>query len=156
MIAEKILGNINESTVAVAIDYVVLDWFEAELKRMRKTTQDGREIGIAVEKKLSDGDILYIDDDICIAVKIADCVLTKITVSSMQDMGRVCFEIGNRHLSLKITNHEVYIPYDEPTKQHLTDLGFDCEVITGSFDNFIACKAHGNSHSHSHEHHHHE
>lgn len=153
MIAEKILGSIYDTDVSVPIDHVLLDWFEADSKRLRKTTEGGREIGIAVGEKLSDGDILYMDGEICIAVKLTECELTKITVSSMEEMGRLCFEIGNRHLSLKITESEVLIPYDAPTEQHLKNLGFDCEKIIGTFDDFIVCKAHGHSHSHGHHHH---
>lgn len=152
MIAEKILGNIHNSEIGVPIDFVLLDWFEADSKRLRKTTEGGREIGVAVNEKLDDGDILYTDSEVCIAVKLAECELTKITVSSMEEMGRLCFEIGNRHLSLKITENEVLIPYDVPTEQHLKNLGFSCEKIIGKFDSFIVCKAHGHSHGHHHSH----
>ena len=140
MIAEKILGNLSESTPSVEVDTVELDWFEAEKKRIRKTTAGGRDIGIAIDDNLKDGDI-------------------KINVHTMQEMGRLCFEIGNRHLSLKISDDNVLIPHDEPTEKHLKNLGFECENIIGRFDDFIVCKAHGHSHSHSHEHgehHHHE
>ncbi|MBO5449582.1 MAG: urease accessory protein UreE [Ruminococcus sp.] len=152
MIAEKILGNIHNAEVNVPIDFVLLDWFEADSKRLRKITEGGREIGIAVNEKLDDGDILYTDSKFCIAVRLAECELTKITVSSMEEMGRLCFEIGNRHLSLKITGNEVLIPYDAPTEQHLINLGFCCEKIIGKFDRFIVCKAHGHSHGHHHSH----
>lgn len=153
MIAENILGNIHNSEVGVPIDFVLLDWFELDGKRLRKTTEGGQEIGIAVNKKLDDGDILYKDSKLCIAVKLTECELTKIKVSSMEEMGRLCFEIGNRHLSLKITEeNEVLIPYDAPTEQHLKNLGFSCEKIIDSFGNFIVCKAHGHSHEHYHRH----
>lgn len=158
MIAEKILGNIRSSDIAIPVDFVELDWFEADSKRLRKTTVGGKDIGIAVAETLKDGDILYLDESVCIAVKLSECELTRITVSTMQEMGRACFEIGNRHLSLKISDGEVLIPYDEPTHRHLKNLDFDCEKIVGRFDDFIVCKAHGHSHSHghSHGHEHHE
>lgn len=149
MIAEKILGNIHRDKIAVPVDTVELEWFEADGKRLRKTTKDGRDIGIAVGEKLHDGDILYLDNEVCISVRVADCELTQIRVMSMEEMGRACFEIGNRHLPLKISADRVLIPYDEPTEQHLKNLGFSCERIVGSFDDHIVCKAHG------HEHHHH-
>ena len=56
MIAEKILGNLSESTPSVEIDTVELDWFEAEKKRIRKTTAGGRDIGIAIDEQLKDGE----------------------------------------------------------------------------------------------------
>lgn len=150
MIAEKILGNIHNDKISVPVDNVMLEWFEADGKRLRKTTQNGREIGIAAGEKLRDGDILYMDNEVCIAVGIIKCELTEIKISSVTEMGRVCFEIGNRHLPLKISESKVLIPYDPPTEQHLKNLGFTCERITGSFDDHIVCKAHG------HEQHHHE
>lgn len=58
----------------------------------------------------------------------------------MQEMGRLCFEIGNRHLSLKISDDNVLIPHDEPTEKHLKNLGFECENIIGRFDDFIVAK----------------
>ena len=83
------------------VDTVELDWFEAEKKRIRKTTAGGRDIGIAIDENLKDGDIIYLDDKLCVAVKLTSCPLIKINVHTMQEMGRLCFEIGNRHLSLK-------------------------------------------------------
>ncbi len=152
MIAEKIIGNLSELSTSAEVDTVELDWFEAEKKRIRKTTVGGRDIGIAIDENLKDGDIIYLDDKLCVAVKLISCPLIKINVHTMPEMGRLCFEIGNRHLSLKISDDSVLIPRDEPTEKHLKDLGFDCEEIIGKFDDFIVCKAHGQAHSHSHGH----
>lgn len=154
MITEKIIGNLVETSPDVPVDYVEIDWFEVEKRRIRKTTQGGRDIGIAVSQNLRDGDILYLDDKLCVAVKLTSCPLIKIRVHTMQEMGRLCFEIGNRHLSLKITDDSVLIPHDEPMENQLKKLGFDCENIVGRFDDFIVCKAHGHSHSHKHHHEH--
>ena len=38
MIAEKILGNIHSDKVGVPVDTVGLEWFEADGKRLRKTS----------------------------------------------------------------------------------------------------------------------
>ena len=97
MIAEKIIGKLSELSPNVEVDTVELDWFEAEKKRIRKTTVSGREIGIAVDETLSDGDVIYLDDKLCVAVKLTSCPLIKINVHTMQEMGRLCFEIGNRN-----------------------------------------------------------
>ena len=61
MIAEKILGNLSESTPSVEIDTVELDWFEAEKKRIRKTTAGGRDIGIAIDERTGISSILAIN-----------------------------------------------------------------------------------------------
>ena len=134
MIAEKILGNLSESTPSVEVDTVELDWFEAEKKRIRKTTAGGRDIGIAIDENLKDGDIIYLDDKLCVAVKLTSCPLIKINVHTMQEMGRLCFEIGNRHLSLKISDDNVLIPHDEPTEKHLKKLDGECEKVAIAID----------------------
>ena len=154
MIAEKVIGNLAEITPSVELDTVKLDWVEAEKKRIRKTTTGGRDIGIAIDETLKDGDVIYLDDQLCVAVKLTSCPLLKIKVHTMQEMGRLCFEIGNRHLSLKISEDNVLIPHDAPTEKHLKNLGFSCESVIGRFDDFIVCKAHGHDHGHSHAHSH--
>ena len=78
---------------------------------MKKISQKGVEIGIRTDKPLNDGDILYEDEKSIIAVELAECELIKITVSNIVEMGRLCFEIGNRHLSLAIKPDCVKIPF---------------------------------------------
>ncbi len=76
--------------------------------------------------------------------------LTRIVVKDMKSMGRLCFELGNRHLTLSINEGEVCVPYDEPTFQYLGKLGFMPQRISAKFANFTVCHAHGHEHSHSH------
>ena len=47
----------------------------------------------------------------------------------MIEMGRLCFELGNRHLSLKIDDDCVCVPYDHPTFEYLLKLGFNAEKL---------------------------
>jgi urease accessory protein len=72
----------------------------------------------------------------------------------MIEMGRLCFEIGNRHISLSISEDNVKIPYDEPTYEYLKKLGFDANKVKERFTNYTECKGHGHSHVHDHDHHH--
>lgn len=80
------------------------------------------------------------------AVKILPCELTVVKVASMQAMGRLCFELGNRHLSLAIEEDRVRVPYDEPTFLYLEKLGFAPEKMLGEFRHFTVCHGHGQSH----------
>ena len=73
----------------------------------------------------------------------------------MQEMGQLCFELGNRHLSLKIEPDRVTVPYDEPTLLYLQHLGFNAHETHAAFADYIVCRAHGASGTaHSHHHHH--
>ena len=122
MIIEKILGKLTVTEKKV--DTVIVDWYERDKKLLRKTTSSGEDIGIKVEQPLNDGDILFEDDSRIIAVEIAPCDLIIVNVSSMTEMGRLCFELGNRHLSLSISEVTVKCQYDVPTFEYLKKLGF--------------------------------
>ena len=150
MIAEKIIGKLSDTSKQV--ETVTIDWFERDKKLLRKTTSSGEDIGIKVDSPLNEGDILYEDDRKIIAVEIAPCDLISVNVGSMQEMGRLCFELGNRHLSLSISENNVKCPYDEPTFEYLKRLGFKAEKTHEKFAGYIECKAH----AHNHGHHNHE
>jgi len=158
MVVKKILGNIEGYPVeGRTVEEVQLEWFELEKKRMRKTLASGEEIGICLELDadppecsmhsplhLHEGDILYSDNTRVIIVAIVPCELTVIEVMTMKEMGRLCFELGNRHLSLAIEENKVTVPYDEPTFRYLDKMGFSLEKIEGRFSNFTVC--HGHAH----------
>ena len=152
MIAENILGNISDYPVNDRrIEKLVLEWYELEKKLMRKRTDSGEEIGIRMSGHMKDGDILYADEQRVIVIDVLPAELTVIPVSTMQEMGRLCFELGNRHLSLSIGENEVSVPYDEPTFLYLAKLGFKPEKKKEKFTHFTVCHAHGHSHGSTHE-----
>ncbi len=161
MIAEHVLGNLHHyDTKGKPVDYVEIDWFETDKKLLRKTTQSGEDIGIKlhahstthchggaehthmVDAKLQDGDILFEDNDRIIAVKIKEGKLIVAQVFSQAEMGRLCFELGNRHLSLSISEGEVRLAYDAPTFDYLKKLGFQVREELGTLTDVWECKAH--------------
>lgn len=153
MVVEKVLGNINDYDLKDRqLDKVWLEWYELEKKLLKKTTESGEEVGIRVEHHLHEGDILYADDARVLVVELLPCELTVVRVHTMQEMGRLCFELGNRHLSLAIEEHQVAIPYDEPTFLYLEKLGFQPEKKEDKFQHVTVCHAHGHSHEHEHSH----
>ncbi|MFI3272686.1 MAG: urease accessory protein UreE [Pseudomonadota bacterium] len=159
MIIEQILGNIHEGNNSLEVIPVAFAWFEVQKKRIKKTAMDGKEFGICVSAVLKDGDILARTDTAVYVCDIQAAPLTKIAVSSMQEMGRLCFELGNRHLSLKIEEHAVLVPYDAPTFTYLEKLGFKVSQVHEKLTDFMECKAHGSSdhsthdsHAHGHSH----
>ena len=149
MIAEHILGNIHETPSDKKPDTVKIEWFEHDKHLIKKFTDGGIEIGIRIHEPLRDGDIIYEDDDSIVIVEILPTELIKITVSNMVEMGRSCFEIGNRHLPLAISENCVKIPYDAPTFEYLKKLGFRAETVTEKFTGYTECRAHTHTHSHN-------
>ncbi|SHK81130.1 urease accessory protein UreE [Fibrobacter sp. UWEL] len=157
MIADKILGNLywEKSPIQKKIVSVPFEWFETDKHRILKIADDGTELGIQIDETLSDGDVLAVTPQAIYAVQIKKSKLIRIAVDSMEEMGRLGFELGNRHLSLQITCKDITIPYDEPTYLYLIRIGFYPQVVEAVFTDYIVCKAHGATHSHTHEHEHH-
>lgn len=150
MIAEKIIGKLSKTDKTV--ETVTIDWFERDKKLLRKTTSFGEDIGIKIDAPLNEGDIIYEDGEKVITIEIAPCDLISVRVASMEEMGRLCFELGNRHLSLSIGESFVKCPFDEPTFEYLKRLGFDASKTHEKFAGYMECKAHAHTHHHHHEH----
>lgn len=148
MICKEILGNLKEKATDKEIRYVTIEWFERDKKVLRKTLSSGEEIGIQCSQPLHDEDILFEDEASIIVVDIDPCDLISTKVATMQEMGRLCFELGNRHLTLAIAADHVSCPYDAPTLEYLKKIGFDSQKVHERFDGYIECKAHGHGHTH--------
>lgn len=163
MLIQKIIGNIKDFPIGTRrIEKVYLEWFELEKKLMRKTLESGEEVGIRLldddsHNNLQDGDVLYVDEERIVVVELLPSELTEIEIHSIKEMGYLCFEIGNRHLSLSIEDDKVTIPYDEPTFEYLVKLGFCPVKVEKKFSHFTVCHAHEHTHNSAHDirgHHH--
>lgn len=149
MLVEKIIGNSKDYPLeGKKVDKVVVEWYELDKKILRKTSAAGEDVGIRLKTALHEGDILYADEDRVVVVDISPCELTTVEIHSMEEMGRLCFELGNRHLPISIGTNEVRVPYDEPTFAYLEKLGFAPERQTEKFTGFSVCHAHGHGHGH--------
>jgi Urease accessory protein UreE len=151
MIVEKILGNINNVDIENRnTDIALIEWFEVNKKIMKLITVSGMDIGLRLENicGLKYGDIIYMDDEKVVYIDIKECEAISIKVHGMLEMGRACYEIGNRHIPIFLKENEVNVAYDEPIFKHLAKLGFNPEKVTTKLTNGL-----GNG-IHSHEHHH--
>ena len=140
MVVEKILGNIKNHPSEKKTVTVALEWFESGKRRILKTAEDGSELGICISDEIKPGDILAETEKCLYIADILPCRLIKIPVTTMEEMGQLCFELGNRHLPLKITETEVFTVFDPPTFSCLKKKGFPAEEITGVFTDFLECK----------------
>lgn len=148
MVITKIAGR--GAPRAQKISVVDVEWFECAKKRLCKTASDGEEVGISVEAPLQEGDILYDDGERALVVRVLPCRLIRTPVRSMREMGRLCFELGNRHLPVQIGEGQVSTPYDEPTFLYLKKLGFPAQEVTAAFTQYTECSAHSHGHAHGH------
>ena len=129
MIIEQVIGNLKElSPGNRKIDLLLLEWHETAKRILRKCTEGGMDISVKFLKEgqsLHKDDVLYMDDEKMVVVDIipSDTILVK--PRSIEEMGRVCYEIGNKHLPLFIQNEEILLPYEEPIFNWLNASGYN-------------------------------
>lgn len=152
MIIEKILGNLKNIDIGnKSIDTIDVEWYEVNKKILKKDSVFGREVGIRLSehKKINDGDILYMDDSEIIAVNIPESEAILIQPKNMVDMGTICYEIGNQHVPLFLTEDSIMIPYEKPLMELLEKKGFNPKKEMRKLINGVECHKH--SHHHEHE-----
>lgn len=128
ILIEKILGNIkdphwHEKSHAVQVDSLVLEQWEAPKNRLRKASEGGIELAIALprDQHLHDGDVLHHDEEKNVIV-VARIALKDVLVIELQGLEGLspqeilatCFELGhglgNQHWPAVIKGTTVYVP----------------------------------------------
>ena len=132
MLCEQIYGKLSETdTAGKTVEYVDIEWHEAFKKIHRKTTDKGREIGIRMDdsvlsRGLLQDDVIYVDDELVIAVNTPPCEVIEISFEKGYAFmaAKVCYEIGNRHAPLFWGDTYVTFTavYDEPMLAMLSKL----------------------------------
>lgn len=144
-------------------DKVVLNWYEADRRVMRKTTQSGQDIAFRLlgeGQRLCHGDVVYADDKTVIEIEIEPCAVIVISPQTLPDMARACYEIGNKHSPLFLDGDELLMPYDKPMFEWLSVAGFAPTQDTRRLSQMLRANsaqgvgAGGHSHAHSHNHSH--
>lgn len=159
MICEKILGTLEDlDTAGKTIEYVEIEWHEAFKKIHRKTTDTGREVGIRLDDSvltegLYEGKVIYMDENLVIAVRTPPCEVIRVTVEPDHRFmtAKVCYEIGNRHAPLFYgPKEDTFITlYNEPMLRMLSGLhGVKAEKEVGklAFDRRISASVHNHHH----------
>jgi urease accessory protein len=106
---------------------LLLEWFETNKNIIRKRSLAGREVAIRKRRAtpLYDGDILYIDGEEALTVKILACPCIVIRPQTIREMAIVCAEIGNKHIPIYINDEqEVIIAFERPLFHLLAKGGF--------------------------------
>ena len=155
MIIEKTIGTLSSRPSGKTVETVSFEWFEMSNKILKKKTSSGEEIGMRLSEPLQDQAVLYEDENRIIALSLQPCEVIRVTVSSMKEMGRACFELGNRHLPLCVEEDFILTPFEHPTFEYLCKLGFDCRKVTEKFVPEVVVRGHGHSHEQGHSHAHH-
>jgi urease accessory protein len=128
MLIKQKTGNI--STINInnrCIDWLQLEWYESSKRVMRKQTQSGNDMALKFldnNPALTQGDVLYEDDALIVAVDILPCEVLVIKPGNLFEMASVCYEIGNKHLPLFFEKEELLVPFEMPLFRLLSSQGY--------------------------------
>lgn len=128
MIIEEIKGNIAnlpQDEKNKHVEKVYLENSDLVKRIQRVTTDHGNEIGIRLKQPidLQYGDILYQDDTNMIIIDVNSEDLLVIKPRTLQEMGDIAHQLGNRHLPAQFTETEMLVQYDYLVESLLKDLG---------------------------------
>lgn len=150
MLIQEIIGNASDFTLGNrTIDRLPLEWYECTKKVQRKKTGSGVDIAIKFLRegqRLQQDDILFINDEKAILVEILPTDAIVITPVDFHEMGRICYEIGNKHLPLFIQENKVMIPYEDPIFNWLKAGNYDIRIKNMRLLNLLNANVQPHSH----------
>ena len=157
MIVEKIAGNTCSLDIGERrVESVRVHSDDLAKRILRLTTDSGREIGIrlAEPKDLCDGDVLYMDEERAIVLRVIPERLLVITPRSLREMGVVAHQIGNRHIPAQFEEDAMLVQYDALLEEMLKELGVAYTVEERAVRKAFRPVGHSHHHNHHHSHHH--
>ncbi|MFC4605241.1 urease accessory protein UreE [Rhodococcus kronopolitis] len=128
MRVNTVLGNLEDPGWAsrqanAKVDYLVLDQWEAQKSRIRRTTEDGVEVALSLDRgvQLRDGDVLAWDEDagtlVAARINLKDVMeieLAGLLGSAPETVIATCLElghaVGNQHWPAVVKGTRVYVP----------------------------------------------
>lgn len=128
MIVEQIVTNIGdmdeEAIEKRHIEKVYLESDQLVKRIQRVKTDHGKEIGIRLKepRDLVAGDVLYMDDKNLIVIEVLSDDLLVIQPRSINEMGTIAHQLGNRHLPAQFEADEMLVQYDYLVEELLEEL----------------------------------
>lgn len=130
LVTEKI-GNLETFPLqGRTIDWLLLEWFEANKRILHKKTGSGVEVTLKFlgdNPQFSPGDVLHADSGSLIAIEIKETDVIVIRPQTMQEMAATCYEIGNKHLPLFYQDEEVLVAFEKTLFTFLQASGYKVE-----------------------------
>jgi len=130
----ELTKKIAEATKVDA--YLVLPLESRVKSRLRATLDDGREVGLFLERgqTLKGGQLLSSDDGIVVEVKAAEETVSKVTSDDPLLMRKACYHLGNRHVALQVSMDSLSYLHDHVLDDMVRGLGLQVDVIKASFE----------------------
>jgi urease accessory protein len=121
---------------ASAVDRVVLDAVERHRRRITLTGEGGTIflLDLPQATALRDGDGLVLDDGSVVRVAGKPEPLIEISAASPQELARIAWHIGNRHIDVQVVGDKLRIRRDHVLEVMLRGLGARLMPVEAPFD----------------------
>ena len=129
----------------IAADAITLD-HEDRCRRRRVMTADGGTqflLDLPRPVTLADGDGLALDDGRVVGVRAAPEPLVEIRAATAQELVKLAWHIGNRHVPAQVLDGCLRVRADHVIIDMLRRLGADVRPVTAAFDPEGGAYAHG-------------
>jgi urease accessory protein len=119
-----------------AIDRIVLDADERHCRRVVLTGDRGTKflLDLPHATALRDGDGLVLDDGSIVRVSGKPELLVEIAATSVHELSRLAWHIGNRHTDMQVVGDKLRIRHDHVLEDMLRGLGAHLTPIEAPFD----------------------
>jgi urease accessory protein len=128
LIVEEVVTNIENMEKAEIekrhIEKVYLESAHLVKRIQRVKTDHGTEIGIRLKspRDLVAGDVLFMDEKNMIVIDVVSDDLLIICPRSLNEMGTIAHQLGNRHLPAQFEGNEMLVQYDYLVEELLQEL----------------------------------
>ena len=139
---------------AEASDHIALDYDARHRRRFRYVAHAGTDflLDLARATVLNHGDGLVLDDGRIVEVIAAAESLTEVRAGSAQELVKLAWHIGNRHLPAQLEADRILIRQDHVITDMLIGLGAQVRHLQAPFTPESGAYANAHSHAQQHEH----
>ena len=142
-----------------AVDSLTLDFDARHRRRIRMTADHGEDVILDLPKAvaMADGDGLQLDNGRWLKIHAAAEPIVEIRHKDPNQLARLAWHLGNRHLPTEIQDHVLRIRPDHVIEDMLRGFGADLLNVRAPFQpEGGAYGGHNHHHSHDEHGHHHE
>jgi len=133
---------------SAARDTIVLDAQDRHRRRVVFVGAEGATYLLDLPRpaQLRDGDALVIEDGAVVRVTGKPEPLVEISATNAQELARLAWHIGNRHIEVQIAGDRLRIRRDHVLEDMLGGLGASLTYVDAVFDPEHGAYAHGDGH----------
>lgn len=141
-----------------ALDTVVLEFGDRQCRRATLKGVKGAEILLDLPDSvmLRSGDALLLDNDALVDVVAAPDALAELRCATTDDMTRLAWRLGERHVAMQIVGQKLRIRRDAAAEDMARGLGAKVMEIEAPFDPegaaYVVAQGHEHGHAHAHVH----